>query len=335
MECRNLRVLRFRPSPNAKPKFSKTFNKVLHLCEGLEEVYFKYFSGDSMNRVRYTQLLVDYLLKQKRVLKRDNLRIYFCNILITKPFRKYKFRLSGGGCTDIDAMLMTHYHRLADRLPDHCEINRFSSLFFRDPTQELPECFFERFPNIQFINGVWPPFDSKLIAILGKCKNLSWLDIDTSCHITQSIIDRLPELCPQLRILKIDSRSEDNESVTERIDHNQIHDYQPICRLRHLYRLEVCPHLEDCLNLQIVLDLFKECRYLAYLMIRFQNYDHQRHDCSIHIKRETYKLYSVELKEESWNVVLEKKNIDFNELTDLVDVLQREIHLRKVNYQTH
>lgn len=315
MLFKNLRILKFDPSPREKLKFPS-------FLASLEEIHLRFrekLNSDFIARV------VDFLLNQKRTLNRENLKIYFANILMTRPFKDYKLKLKGyprRPFTDLEAMVMRHYHYLADSLPDHSKIFYFRSLFAfnsklhhsdLDEKTSLPADFFQKFTNIQFIRANLSDFQFQKIffAVLEKCKRLYGLEIEKNC-LAESIIEKLPELCPQLRRFK----------VNDFFYQNQVCCYKPVLRLKYLYSLKLDYSLNELEDLQIVPDLFRECKYLASFSIEFvTKYHHSKKICPLFFERQSYKLYSIELGRFE-NHFYEEKNLDFEKLLDSINSLE-------------
>lgn len=114
---KNLRVFNFFPSFNRKQQSTK----FLSFLDSLEEIYLKINLVKFKERAYFDQVasVVDELLNKKRILKRDNFKIYFANILVTRPFKDYNFRSFQRPYFYLDAMVMHHYHYRTDCLSNH------------------------------------------------------------------------------------------------------------------------------------------------------------------------------------------------------------------------
>lgn len=309
---KNLRTLRFRPIS------LRDIKRVLKI-ESLQEIYFKF---DELNIGN----LIDYSMDQKEVLNRQDLKIYFANILITRPFRTYGFANLRSPryllITNFDALLARYYRSLPDCLPDHRAILGFSSMFcvlnkrklVFDPKTSLPKCFFRKFLNVQFICIEDSQNQSKLVEVLGEFKHLNSLKIEKTCEFTQSIIDKLPKLCPQLKAFEVTERRNEDETELVRLN------YGPICELKYLWNLNLCTDLKTLQDLQFMLDLFKGSRYLAecYLRVR-KEYNVSKPHCTIRVKRQALHLFSTQYFGAEKNLF--KGNMEFDELRIFVHFL--------------
>lgn len=281
---KNLQTLRFRPIKSSDLD-------VISQLESLQEVYFKFdelYDG-------YTGRMIDYLAEQMRNLNRPNPKIYFANILITRPFGEYRFKRSPLFPGRFDELLMQNYDTLADCLTDHRFFFYFDEMFSfvgksSSPVDEktlLPVCFFRRFRNLKFIFVHSSQTQQKLVPILKRFRNLVFLKINRIGQFTQAVINELPKSCPQLKALEIDEQEDKDQNEVVRLD------YRPIWDLAFLYHLSLGNHLEDSQTVQILLDLFKESKYLAEVSIRFRKEHNDHKYRSIVLKRETYKRFSV------------------------------------------
>lgn len=318
---KSLRTLRFSP-------ISRRDLKIILKLESLQEIYFKFaelHNGkicDSIN----------FLMEQRGILNRHDLKIYFANILIARPFRTYGFSRLPSFSFSFDALLVSYYRCLPNCLPDHRKIFSFGAMFLAlnkrkrvlDEDTSLPECFFRKFPNIQFIRLESSRSQENLVKVLGEFKNLNFLQIKETCQFTQSILDQLPKSCPQLKVFEIKVCGKDK---TELVRLN----YRPICKLKYLCNLGLCTGLETVQNLQIVLDLFEESRYLAEVKLRFK-YNDGKYHCSIEVKRKARNLFSI--KYFSFEQNMFKENTEFDGLRDFVGFLQDLVNGKVINFQT-
>ena len=174
---------------------------------------------------------VGYLLKQKRVLRRTDFKLYYHGLLITdtKQLDGFDFDLKN------TCLLIRNYDRLASDLSFIYQVN-YSDL--ANTVDEIPVDYSRRFFNIQRVETRQVVDPMRFFYFLSGLNVIRSLVL-TNSALTQSFYDRLPTLCPGLRWLRITETPE----LTINLD--------SILRLKHLKEFTTIMNLEAPFDLVI------------------------------------------------------------------------------------
>ena len=262
---KNLRTLKysvcFEPNRN-----------ILDCLEHLEEVHVldSNYVSDEAHRA-----FVDHLMNRKSALGRSNVRIFFYNILLTKPFEVYQFQSN-----DRENIQIAHYRDLANQVGSRrwCRYNyliqaldsqtailRMNGIALNE--HGFPVCFFEKFPNIREIVqrcvSSETPFDeARFIWFVKQCRNVYHIQFQLDLCPSQYILDQLPDACGSLHALEFlhHSREIREEQRSEP-------DYAPLRRLKNLWGLTFCTqHLSEQLVEQLM-GMIEDLQYLVQVTL--------------------------------------------------------------------
>ena len=160
-----------------------------------------------------------------------------------------------------------HYHRLPDCVGEVKEIYYERLISWLDTLMpnrieldewRFPVGFFRKFPNIQSVYlGNAAEDEERFLYFLSRCSRITKLCFARE-HLTQSILDRLPVVCGQLKVLSVFYTRGPSSGL----------DLRPVYKLKQLFVLEISSrdaHPDSTLNLLV---LFRSCRYLVEVSLR-------------------------------------------------------------------
>ena len=252
---------------------------ILDDLEHLEEIHLRRFNVTDEDCGQF----VDHLMNRRAALGRSNVRIFFHNVSLTKPFKEYQFQrgYKGEGLP----MQITHYRDLPDQgadtkwfsydsvirvLDDQAANLRMNGIALNE--HGFPTCFFEKFPNIRSITqrhdpdsqlSNEAPFDeARFIWFVKQCRNLYDIQLDVDLCPSQYILDQLPDACGSLQVLTfLHHFRETGERRSEP-------DYAPLRRLKNLWGLTFCTqHLSEQLVEQLM-GMIEDLQYLVQVTLK-------------------------------------------------------------------
>lgn len=134
-------------------------------------------------------------MRQKRILRRDDLKVYFAGVLlIDEDLADIDFGLEqreGRDFISPEQLYMKHYHRLQDQLDFVVNVD-YSRLF--SLVDVLPDDYFHRFLNLKGVKAFCPLNERHFLAFLRQIYSLEWFSIYNS-DLSQAFFDCLPEFC--------------------------------------------------------------------------------------------------------------------------------------------
>lgn len=216
---KNLRVLKSRHFQRRKWNF-------LEYLLALEEVYIKTEFAAMRGELK---ALCEHLMKEKEILGRQNVRIYFCDVLLTKPFQSYGFERFEEHRYNITRLQIHHFKLLPDRVLESTNMYGTSynlvTACLNEQKISLAD-YFRKYPNIQGVYVQQITNDEDLLFFLKQCSSLILLEFRDQCLVSQHIVNQLPDCCPRLKFLRL----------KDKLVGCQI-DYSPLKQLKHLVKL--------------------------------------------------------------------------------------------------
>ena len=254
LQLKNLRTLRCQWI--AEPTLESLFESFKHL-EKISVGFVPIFD-DKIGR------FVNRLMNQRAIRGRSNVKIYYLDILLTKPLNEYQiFREhQKGELLNFENMRITHYQHLEEQVMNATGIrynrlinalynqkNDLQSKGIRLNEHGFPVCFFKKFQNIRQIIEAEPINEAQFAWFLSQCKSLC--DFLQKCNTSQFIIDQLSA-----------RNSLQSLQLSTKVDL----DFRPLRRLKNLWRLTLYTNINPEL-ISLVLVMFKEFRYLLIIHV--------------------------------------------------------------------
>lgn len=270
IQFKNLRVL--------NSKLTQSLLDAFERLEKLEELHLDVCFGGRVDKevVIKRQPLIDRLMSLRLQLKRKT-KVYIQGILW--PFE-------GTFCRFPTELRIRNYHKLADCVEsmreDYSDLVEYLDRQRDNLTRNgvvineygFPVCFFKKNRNIRYVEfSKIIEDEDRFLWFLSQCSRLMEIKIYLD-RLSQSLFNRLPMVCGQLKELCIYSNGSEL-------------DLSPVYKLNRLFRLTV--HSEEE-KLEWPLDLallFEKCKYLVEVRLKY-----------IRVKKT--RLYSIRLFIEDW-----------------------------------